>query len=181
MVPLSCNTVFKPTLRQPPYFNPCYICPWIGWINHKHTKNENKSHTKIEWIWKTYTVKTWQIPLFWIKYGITVSYFVKYSWWGGKGRSSHLILICEQWPFSLPLSKHQTAVRGDGKGRENKALVDVLRIQGDWSVTDGCFGLAAWPQQMLLWTLAHFPGLGCHLAYLGRLPFFTSLFETGQS
>lgn len=64
---------------------------------------------------------------------------------------------------------------------ENKALVDVLGIQGDWSVTDGCFGLAAWPQQMLLWTLAHFPGLRCHLAYLVRPLFFTSLFQTGQS
>lgn len=35
--------------------------------------------------------------------------------------------------------------RRDGKDRRNRALVDAPRIQDDWSDTDGCFGLAAWP------------------------------------
>lgn len=126
-----------------------------------------------------------QIPLFRIKNSIAAFYFLKYNFLvRRKCCFSHLMLSCEPRSFPSPLSKHWTAAGkrgGDGKGRGNRSLVDAPRIQGDWSDTHGCFGLAAWAQQMLLWTLALFPGLGCHLVYLVRPLFFTSLCKTGQS
>lgn len=124
MVSASCNIVFKPTLRKHPYFKPCSICPWIGWINHKHTKNENKSYTKTERTWTTYVLKTCQVPFLRLKHGISVI-FCQILFLGEEERVGLLmqfwVVKCAYFLCLFQNTRQQREKRGDGKGRGNKA------------------------------------------------------------
>lgn len=130
MVSASCNIVFKPTLSQHPYFKPCSICPWIGWINHKHTNNKNKSYTKTEWIWTTYVLKTCQVPFRRLKHGVTVI-FCQVLFLGEEESVGLLmkfwVVKCAHFPCLFQNTRQQ---------REKKEMVKVEEIKHCWCSQD---------------------------------------------